>query len=94
MSETRSRGVIFISLLQQLGSDTRLIEFDCRFFKQLLLAFSMQQMAAGLFRLIAGVCRSMTIANTGGSLMVLVMVSLGGFVLPKGWAFFFFFSYF
>ncbi|KAK8943596.1 Pleiotropic drug resistance protein 12 [Platanthera guangdongensis] len=54
-----------------------------RFFKQLLLFFSMQQMAAGLFRLIAGVCRSMTISNTGGSLMLLTMFILGGFILPK-----------
>ncbi|KAK8943591.1 Pleiotropic drug resistance protein 12 [Platanthera guangdongensis] len=54
-----------------------------RFFKQLLLFFSMQQMAAGLFRLIASVCRSMTISNTGGSLMLLTMFILGGFILPK-----------
>ncbi|XP_019711082.2 ABC transporter G family member 42 [Elaeis guineensis] len=54
-----------------------------RFFKQLLIFFLIQQTAAGLFRLIAGVCRSMIIANTGGSIAVLSMFVLGGFILPK-----------
>ncbi|KAK9938206.1 hypothetical protein M0R45_014959 [Rubus argutus] len=47
-----------------------------RFFKQLLLVFLIQQMAAGLFRLIAGVCRTMIIANTGGTLTLLVVSCL------------------
>ncbi|KAA8521788.1 hypothetical protein F0562_012461 [Nyssa sinensis] len=34
------------------------------FFKQMLLVFLIQQMAAGIFRLIAGVCRTMIISNT------------------------------
>ncbi|KAJ6942433.1 ABC transporter G family member 29-like [Populus alba x Populus x berolinensis] len=55
-----------------------------RFFKQLLLVFCIQQMAAGLFRLIAGVCRTMIIANTGGALTLLLVFLLGGFILPKG----------
>ncbi|XP_072984475.1 ABC transporter G family member 42-like [Typha latifolia] len=54
-----------------------------RFFKQLLLVFLTQQMAAGLFRSIAGICRSMIIAHTGGALSLLVMFVLGGFLLPK-----------
>ncbi|XP_008791552.1 ABC transporter G family member 42-like [Phoenix dactylifera] len=54
-----------------------------RFFKQLLLVFLIQQMAAGLFRVTAGVCRSMIIANTGGALAVLLMFVLGGFILPR-----------
>ncbi|KAL7114121.1 hypothetical protein ACP275_04G100100 [Erythranthe tilingii] len=54
-----------------------------RFFKQLLLIFAIQQMAAGLFRLIAGVCRTMIIANTGGALTLLLVFLLGGFILPK-----------
>ncbi|KAJ6394621.1 hypothetical protein OIU77_023767 [Salix suchowensis] len=44
-----------------------------RFFKQLLLVFFIQQMASGLFRLIAGVCRTMIIANTGGALTLLLI---------------------
>ncbi|GAB2228064.1 hypothetical protein Droror1_Dr00009894 [Drosera rotundifolia] len=55
-----------------------------RFFKQLLLVFLIQQMAAGLFRVTAGVCRTMIIASTGGSLSVLLLFMLGGFILPKG----------
>lgn len=54
-----------------------------RFFKQLLLIFSIQQMASGVFRLIAGVCRTMIIANTGGALTLLLVFLLGGFILPK-----------
>ncbi|XP_058780574.1 ABC transporter G family member 35-like [Vicia villosa] len=54
-----------------------------RFFKHLLLVFLIQQMAAGMFRVISGVCRTMIIANTGGSLMLLLVFLLGGFVLPK-----------
>ncbi|XP_057978064.1 ABC transporter G family member 29-like [Malania oleifera] len=55
-----------------------------RFFKQLLLVFLVQQMAAGLFRLIAGVCRTMIIANTGGALTLLLVFLLGGFIVPRG----------
>lgn len=42
-------------------------------------------MAFGMFRLIGGICRSMTIANTGGALIVLVGYLLGGFTIPKGY---------
>lgn len=41
-------------------------------------------MAAGVFRLIAGICRSMIIANTGGSLILLLIFLLGGFIIPRG----------
>lgn len=54
-----------------------------RFFKNLLLVFLIQQMAAGLFRVIAGVCRTMIIAQTGGSLVILLLFLLGGFILPR-----------
>ncbi|KAL0915651.1 hypothetical protein M5K25_016084 [Dendrobium thyrsiflorum] len=55
-----------------------------RFFKQFLLLFLMQQVAAGLFRLIAALCRSLIISSTGGSLSVVIMCVLAGFILPKG----------
>uniref|UniRef100_A0A7N1A3M5 ABC transporter domain-containing protein n=2 Tax=Kalanchoe fedtschenkoi TaxID=63787 RepID=A0A7N1A3M5_KALFE len=55
-----------------------------RFFKQLLLVVLIQQMASALFRLIAGVCRTMIIANTGGALMLLIVFMLGGFIIPRG----------
>ncbi|KAJ8510203.1 hypothetical protein OPV22_000637 [Ensete ventricosum] len=54
-----------------------------RFFKQLVLVFLIQQMAAGLFRTVAGICRSMIISNTGGALSVLIIFVLGGFILPR-----------
>ncbi|XP_031487459.1 ABC transporter G family member 42-like [Nymphaea colorata] len=55
-----------------------------RFFKQFLLTFVLQQMAAGLFRLIAGVCRTMILADTGGALVLLLIFLLGGFTIPRG----------
>ncbi|KAJ0553560.1 putative ABC-type xenobiotic transporter [Helianthus annuus] len=42
-----------------------------RFFKHLLLVFLIQNVAAGLFRLIAGVCKTMNLANTGGSVVII-----------------------
>ncbi|GAB2293475.1 ABC transporter G member 42 [Dionaea muscipula] len=56
----------------------------CRFFKQLLMVFLVQQMSAGLFRLMAGLCRSMIVAHTGGALSLLLLFLLGGFIIPKG----------
>nr|QVT92281.1 ABC transporter [Salvia miltiorrhiza] len=53
------------------------------FFKQFLLIFVIQQMAAGIFRLTAGLCRTMIMANTGGALTLLLVFLLGGFILPK-----------
>ncbi|KAF5932026.1 hypothetical protein HYC85_028197 [Camellia sinensis] len=50
-----------------------------RFFKQLLVVFLIQQMATGIFRLIAKACRTMIIANTGGALTLLLLFLLGGF---------------
>ncbi|KAI4379328.1 hypothetical protein MLD38_005643 [Melastoma candidum] len=53
-----------------------------RFFKQMLLVFLIQQMAAGIFRFTAGVCRTVIIASTGGALMMLLVFLLGGFIIP------------
>ncbi|KAK1434146.1 hypothetical protein QVD17_11064 [Tagetes erecta] len=54
-----------------------------RFFKHFLLVFVTQNVGGGLFRLIAGMCRTMNIANTGGTLTLLLIFLLGGFILPK-----------
>nr|CAB3478166.1 unnamed protein product [Digitaria exilis] len=54
-----------------------------RFFKHLIAVFLIQQMAGGLFRLVSGICRTVVITNTAGSLAVLFMFVLGGFILPK-----------
>ncbi|XP_059069636.1 ABC transporter G family member 35-like [Cryptomeria japonica] len=54
-----------------------------RFFRQYLLMFLVHQMASSLFSFIAGICRSMIISNTGGTVCLLLIFMLGGFVLPK-----------
>ncbi|KAL8113811.1 hypothetical protein AgCh_020921 [Apium graveolens] len=66
-----------------------------RFFTQLLLVFLIQQMAAGFFRLVCGVGRTIVVSNTGGSLVLLLLFLLG-FILPRdelpnwlGWAYWF-----
>ncbi|KAI3818690.1 hypothetical protein L1987_12505 [Smallanthus sonchifolius] len=55
-----------------------------RFFKHFLLTFLLQKMASGIFRLIAAVCRAMTIANTARTLILESCFLLGGIVIPKG----------
>ncbi|KAL0921025.1 hypothetical protein M5K25_008052 [Dendrobium thyrsiflorum] len=54
-----------------------------RFFKQFLIFFIIQQMAAGLLRLVAGITRHMTTANTYGCIFSLLLMALAGFVIPK-----------
>ncbi|XP_073007568.1 ABC transporter G family member 44-like [Typha latifolia] len=52
-----------------------------RLFKQYLLLLVLNQMAAGVFRLIAALGRTLVIANTIASFALLVMLVLGGFIL-------------
>lgn len=54
-----------------------------RFFKQLLLLFSVHQMSSGLFRLIGAVCKTMIMAYTGGSFLLLIVFMLGGYIIPR-----------
>ncbi|KAH9714763.1 ABC transporter G family member 40 [Citrus sinensis] len=54
-----------------------------RFFKQYFLLLAANQMASALFRLIAATGRNMVVANTFGSFALLVLFSLGGFVLSR-----------
>uniref|UniRef100_A0A2N9H7W4 ABC transporter domain-containing protein n=1 Tax=Fagus sylvatica TaxID=28930 RepID=A0A2N9H7W4_FAGSY len=54
-----------------------------RFFKQFLLLLLINQMASGLFRLIAALGRNMIVANTFGSFALLAVLVLGGFVLSR-----------
>ncbi|KAK1312861.1 ABC transporter G family member 31 [Acorus calamus] len=53
------------------------------FFRFMFLLFAIHQMALGLFRMIAAVARDMIIANTFGSVAIMVFFLLGGFILPK-----------
>ncbi|KAK3019263.1 hypothetical protein RJ639_004212 [Escallonia herrerae] len=55
-----------------------------RFFRYMLLLFTVHQMALGLFRSMAAIARDMIIANTFGSAALLIIFLLGGFILPKG----------
>ncbi|XP_010099664.2 pleiotropic drug resistance protein 1, partial [Morus notabilis] len=54
-----------------------------RFFKQLLVLFLINQMASSLFRAIAAIARNNIIANTYGSFVLLMLFTLGGFVLSR-----------
>ena len=56
----------------------------CRFVRQYVLLLFVNQMASALFRLIAALGRNMIVANTCGAFALLVLFSLGGFVLAKG----------
>ncbi|TVU07859.1 hypothetical protein EJB05_41231 [Eragrostis curvula] len=73
----------FIVWWVQMPESTTDLDLCERFFKHLLLVFLIQQMAGGLFRATAALCRSMIIANTGGALSLLIFFVLGGFLLPK-----------
>ena len=55
-----------------------------RFFRYMLLLFSIHQMALGLYRMMASIARDMVIANTFGSASMLAILLLGGFIIPKG----------
>ncbi|KAL6208156.1 hypothetical protein ACLB2K_019107 [Fragaria x ananassa] len=54
-----------------------------RFCKQFLLLVCISQMATGLFRLIGALGRNMTVANTFGSVALLFIFVLGGFLLSR-----------
>ncbi|KAK6284470.1 hypothetical protein POUND7_003422 [Theobroma cacao] len=54
-----------------------------RFFKKMLVVLLIHQLAASLFRLIAGVCRTIVVSNTGGMFALMFVVFLGGFTLPR-----------
>ncbi|GLJ52513.1 hypothetical protein SUGI_1117700 [Cryptomeria japonica] len=54
-----------------------------RFFRQFFVFFTLHQMASSLFRAIAGFCRHIVIANTGGSFAILTVLTLGGFLIPR-----------
>ncbi|XP_050236360.1 ABC transporter G family member 31 [Mercurialis annua] len=54
-----------------------------RFFRFMLLLFSVHQMALGLFRTMASIARDMVVANTFGSAALLIIFLLGGFIIPK-----------
>ncbi|XXG56014.1 hypothetical protein AAC387_Pa03g3547 [Persea americana] len=54
-----------------------------RLFKQYLLLLLINQMASGLFRLIAGLGRNMIVSNTFGAFALLAILTLGGFIVSR-----------
>ncbi|KAK8697785.1 hypothetical protein V6N13_113922 [Hibiscus sabdariffa] len=54
-----------------------------RFFRFMFVKFVVHQTAIGLFRMLAAVARDIVIANTFGSAAILVVLLLGGFLVPK-----------
>ncbi|XP_072954744.1 ABC transporter G family member 51 [Typha angustifolia] len=54
-----------------------------RFFRFILLLFSVHQMALGLFRMMGAIARDIVVANTFGSASLLAVFLLGGFIIPK-----------
>ncbi|XP_031100886.1 ABC transporter G family member 31 [Ipomoea triloba] len=54
-----------------------------RFFRYMLVLFSIHQMALGLFRSMAAISRDIVISNTFGSAALLVILLMGGFIMPK-----------
>ncbi|KAF2314320.1 hypothetical protein GH714_025364 [Hevea brasiliensis] len=57
-----------------------------RLFRQCLVLVIANQMASGLFRSIAAASRNMFVANNFGSFVLLLIFTLSGFVLSRGWA--------
>ncbi|KAL5728854.1 transcription factor [Ranunculus cassubicifolius] len=54
-----------------------------RFFRQLLLMFNLHQMSLSLLRLIAVLGRNQVIASTFGAFTLLVVFTLGGFIVSR-----------
>ncbi|KAF9614056.1 hypothetical protein IFM89_014856 [Coptis chinensis] len=55
----------------------------CRFFRHYFILVLIDQVASGLFRVVAGVSRDAVIANTSTSFVLLVVLTLCGFVISR-----------
>lgn len=55
----------------------------CRFFVYWLILFLVHNMAVTLFRAIGALARDLVVANAVGSLSLLAIMMMGGFVLPR-----------
>lgn len=49
-----------------------------------LLLFLVHNMAISIFRAIGAIARNIVVANACGSMMLMAILMLGGFVLPRG----------
>nr|CAB3468473.1 unnamed protein product [Digitaria exilis] len=76
-------GIVFITYYA-IGFDPDVVSFIIlRLFKQYLLFLAANQMAAALFRFIAGAARNIIVAYVFGSFAILIFMLLGGFVLSR-----------
>ncbi|XP_063937326.1 pleiotropic drug resistance protein 1-like isoform X1 [Daucus carota subsp. sativus] len=77
----------FVEVAIWVGLNYFVIGYDpnaARFFKQYLILILVNQMAGALFRMIAGLGRIMTLAMSFGGFAMLILFTLGGFVLARG----------
>ncbi|XXG47537.1 hypothetical protein AAC387_Pa02g2169 [Persea americana] len=78
--------ISFVEVALWVGLTYYVIGFDPnagRFFKQYMLLVLINQMASGLFRFISAIGRNMIVANTLASFSLLVIMTLGGFLLSR-----------
>ena len=54
-----------------------------RFFRYFLMLFLVHTMSVTMFRAIGGLARNLVVANACGSLWLLIILLMGGFVLAK-----------
>ena len=69
--------------VQQVHQLSLLAGDACRFFVYWLLLFLVHNMAICLFRAIGALSRDLVVANACGSLSLLTIMLMGGFVIPK-----------
>ena len=70
-------------VLHDPAANKRLPGYACRFFVYWLLLFLVHNMAICLFRAIGALSRDLVVANACGSLALLTIMLMGGFVIPK-----------
>ena len=61
-----------------------IIDPHCRLAKHYLILLLAHQMASALFRMIGALTRTLILANTFGGIAMLLLFSLGGFVMARG----------
>lgn len=49
-----------------------------------LLLFLLHNMAISIFRAIGALARNLVVANALGSMFLMILLMLGGFILPRG----------
>ncbi|XP_058112249.1 pleiotropic drug resistance protein 1-like [Magnolia sinica] len=78
--------VSIVEVAIHVGLTYYVIGFDSnagRFFKHYLIVLANNQMASALFRVIASFGRTMIVANTFGSFVLLLVAAMGGFLLSR-----------